>query len=99
MMKLDANQKNSIEEQFGTEAVADDHPAMGKLKEVFGDHTFFLDSGGLNIIEPHPDAATSGGAVIKLASWTEDGTQLKVHDPELLPVTVNLGGGDTDQAG
>ena len=97
-MKLDATQKGRVEDKFGTEAVADDHPAMGKLKEIFGDHTFFLDANGLNIIEPNPETGAQNGAVVKLASWTEDRTQLQVHEPEVLPVMVDLGGDGADPA-
>jgi len=92
-MKLNATQQNTIEEQFGIEAIADDHPAIEKLKEVFGDHTFFLDAGGLNVVEPHPDSEAAAGAVVKLASWTDDQSQLNVHEPEVLPIAVKLDGG------
>jgi hypothetical protein len=90
-MKLDTTQKGTVENTFSTEAIEDDHPAMDRLKEVFGDHTFFLDADGLHIIEPNPEAGAQNGAVIKLASWTDDRTQLQAHEPEVLPVMVELG--------
>src|SRR4051812_41674766 len=33
-------------------AIPDDNPAIPQLNELFGDHTFFLDSDGLHIVEP-----------------------------------------------
>ncbi len=89
-MKLNAAQQSHVEEQLGIEALPDENPAMPKLKEVFGEHTFFVDADGLNVVEEHPAEENSGGVVIKLASWAEDQTQLRVHEPEVLPVTVDL---------
>ena len=89
-MKLNAAQQSHIEDQLGIEALPDENPAMPKLKEVFGDHTFFVDAEGLNVVEEHPEETNPSGVVIKLASWAEDHTQLRVHEPEVLPVTVEL---------
>ena len=38
--------------QFKAEAVPDSHPAISQLSRLFGNHTFFLDTNGLNIVEP-----------------------------------------------
>lgn len=89
-MKLSAAQQRNVEDQLGIEALPDENPAMPKLREVFGDHTFFVDADGLNVVEEHPEEENPSGVVIKLASWAEDHTQLRVHEPEVLPVTVDL---------
>lgn len=89
-MKLNATQQNHVEEQLGIEALPEENPAMPKLKEVFGEHTFFVDADGLNVVEEHPEEENPAGVVIKLASWAEDQSQLRVHEPEVLPVTVDL---------
>ena len=89
-MKLSAAQQAHVEEQLGIDALAEENPAMPKLKEVFGDHTFFVDADGLNIVEQPDEEQGSDGAIVKLASWAEDHTQLRVHEPEVLPVTVKL---------
>lgn len=89
-MKLNAAQQSHVEDQLGIEALPDENPAMPKLKEVFGEHTFFVDAEGLNVVEEHPEETNPSGVVIKLASWAEDHTQLRVHEPEVLPVTVEL---------
>ena len=90
-MRMNAALLERVEEQLGVEAVPEDNPSMGKLKEIFGDHTFFVDAGGLNIVERNPAPHDTIGTVIKLASWTEDHTQLAVHEPQVLPVHVELG--------
>jgi len=95
-MKLDATQTAKVQERFGVEAIAESNPANFKLEEVFGGHTFFLDSGGLNIVEPHPKGDEGTGMVVKLASWTQDGKHLEMQEPEVLPVKVDLGGGKSD---
>jgi len=95
-MKLDATQTAKVQERFGVEAIAESSPANFKLEELFGDHTFFLDSDGLNIVEPHPEGDGGTCIVVKLASWTQDGKRLEMQEPELLPIEVDLGGGKSD---
>jgi hypothetical protein len=82
--------------QFEAHVIPDSHPAVPQLKGVFGDHTFFLSSGGLDIVEPvdAPGADPSGdgvqtGTVIELASWTDsNSTALAPHDPEPVGTVV-----------
>jgi hypothetical protein len=40
---------------------------------LFGDHTFFLDSNGLNVVEPNQSAHTGApaGTVVNLANWSD----------------------------
>lgn len=82
------------------EVVPDDNPAMPQLEQLFGDHTFFLDSDGLHIIEP-ADSAPAGtpmGVVIKLASWRDQHrTSLKPHAPEPTDIMVRLEAEETDE--
>ena len=49
-MKLTSAQIERTLSQFEAEAIPDSHPALPRLNELFGDHTFFLDSKGLNIV-------------------------------------------------
>jgi hypothetical protein len=50
-------------DQFEAEALPDNHPAVPQLSELFGDHTFFLDVDGLNIVEPQ--SLAGGGADVE----------------------------------
>ncbi len=91
-MKLNAAQLRKVEEQLGVDAVPEEHPVIPDLKEAFGDHTFFFDTAGLNIVEPNPSPESSSGNVVKVATWASDErTKLLSHEPEVLPVTVDLG--------
>ena len=60
-MKLTSAQIERTLRQFEAEAIPDSHPALPRLNELFGDHTFFLDRKGLNIVEPTADP--TGGEV------------------------------------
>jgi len=97
-MKLDTAQRERVEEQLGVEAIPEEHPVTPELKKAFGDHTFFVDSQGLNIIEPNPSSDNLRGNVLKLASWTEGQDALQGHEPEILPVTVSFISNGADPA-
>jgi hypothetical protein len=63
------------------------------LNELFGDHTFFLDSNGLNVVEPSesPQAGAPVGTVVNVASWSDaQMTGLRPHEPEPTEVVVIL---------
>jgi hypothetical protein len=51
-MKLNSAQVQRTLTQFEAQALPDNHPAVPQLNSLFGDHTFFLDSSGLNVLEP-----------------------------------------------
>lgn len=97
-MKLDATQLGRAEAQLMVEALPHDHPVMEKLCEVFGEHTFFIDSAGLHTIEPNPSPESTLGHVVKLASWSQDQTRLEVHEPEVQQVAVDLAADPPDAA-
>ncbi len=79
--------------QFDAQAIPDSHPVMPQLKGLFGDHTFFLDGKGLNIVEPMEpmEEGAEAGKVVNLASWSENDPQkLSPHEPEPTDVVVLL---------
>ncbi|HMA74513.1 MAG TPA: hypothetical protein VKP67_23950 [Xanthobacteraceae bacterium] len=78
--------------QFDAQAIPDDDPAIPQLNRLFGDHTFFLDSNGLNIIEPAgPPQTATEGQVVKIASWDEGSPHsLAPHEPEPTDVIIRL---------
>lgn len=92
-MKLNSMQIERTLRQFPSEAIPADHPVMPQLTQLFGDHTYFLDSDGLNIVEPAGQGAQDGqlGVVVCLADWIDGGTaQLAPHPPEATDVVVKL---------
>jgi hypothetical protein len=80
--------------QFEAEAIPDNHPAVPQLRRLFGDHTFFLDGNGLNIVEPAEPSqeGVQAGKVVNLASWNDaDLPKLAPHEPEPTEVVIVLG--------
>ena len=77
-MKMNSAQIEQTLSQFDAQAIPTGHPAMPQLARLFGDHTFFLDSEGLSIVEP-------------LASWADETkASLEPHEPEPTEVVVDL---------
>jgi len=79
--------------QFNAQVLPDDHPAVPDLSEIFGEHTFFLDNSGLNIVEATGgvDKGEIAARVVKVASWRDESkTGLEPHEPEPTDVVVAL---------
>ena len=90
-MKLSERGVDRTLDQFDAEPLPETHPAQPQLHQVFGEHTFFLDDTGLIILEPAGDGREESGQVVKLASWNDDHTSLKPHEPERTDVMIDLG--------
>ena len=81
------------EEDLKAEAIPAEHPAMPQLERLFGDHTYFLDSGGLSIVEPLEEEEGNGsrGLVVNLAHWADATTMsLLPHPPQSMELVVDL---------
>lgn len=81
--------------QLNAEAIPAEHPMMSQLERLFGEHTYFLDSRGLNIVEPVEAGEVDGrlGVVVNLARWTDSrGESLQPHQPEPTETVVDLAG-------
>jgi hypothetical protein len=85
--------------QFEAQALPETHPAVSELRKIFGNHTFFVDRDGLNIVEStEADDGSQIGQVVKLASWKDaKRTSLTPHEPEPTEVLVDLGSGKADE--
>jgi hypothetical protein len=93
-MRLTSTQVERTLRQFEAQPIPDNHPALPQLNRLFGDHTFFLDSNGLNIVEPAEpmQAGVEAGKVVNVANWTDSNlTSLAPHEPESTDVIVALG--------
>ena len=92
-MKLSPTGVNQTLGQFEAQAVPEDHPAMAQLNGLFGEHTYFVNGDGLNIVEP-ADGAGNGaekGQVVKVASWSDESqSSLTPHEPEPTDVVIVL---------
>jgi hypothetical protein len=95
-MKLTSAQVERTLSQFENEAQAipDNHPVVPQLNELFGEHTFILDSNGLNIVEPTTETSGSGTRevrVVNLANWSDANlTSLAPHEPEPTGAVIEL---------
>jgi hypothetical protein len=92
-MKLNPTQVQQTLSQFEAQVLPDSHPAVPELSDLFGDHTFFLDSGGLNVLEPAeaPEIEAEAGEIVSLASWSDESlTSLRPHEPEPTGVVIVL---------
>jgi len=91
-MKMNSAQIEQTLNQFDAQAIPAGHPAMPQLERLFGNHTFFLDSEGLNIVEPVVEQNDGRrGVVVNLASWIDE-TELSLqpHAPESTDLVVDL---------
>jgi len=92
-MKLNSTQVKQTLSQFDAQVLPDDHPAVTQLNDLFGDHTFFLDGGGLKVLEPKemPEMQAQTGEVVSLADWSDATlTSLSPHEPELTGMVIVL---------
>ena len=93
-MKLTSAQVKETLSQLPCEVIPDSHPVVPQLNSLFGDHTFFLDEQGLNIVEPAEagETAVQSAKVVNVANWSAaDPKQLKPHEPKPTNVVVTLG--------
>jgi hypothetical protein len=95
-MRLSAAQVEMAASQLQAEALPENHPLIPKLNELFGDHTYFLDSSGLSVVEQAADESATPSAgrtavVVNLANWTDSNPpKLEAHEPELTDSVVTL---------
>jgi len=93
-MKLNSTQVKQTLSQMDAQVLPDDHPAVAQLIGVFGDHTFFLDTSGLMVLEPTeaPEMEVQSGEVVSLADWSDATlTSLTPHAPTLTGTIITLG--------
>jgi hypothetical protein len=91
-MRLNPAQIEKTLQQFQAKAVPAEHPAMSQLERLFGEHTYFLDGRGLNIVEPTNDPEAGGRAVVvTVASWANANEgDLEPHPPQETDTVLEL---------
>ena len=92
-MKMNSAQIEQTLQHFQAQAIPAGHPVMPELQRLFGDHTYFLDGKGLNIVEPVDEERDGRRAVVvNLADW-DDRTRksgLEPHSPEVTDRVIDL---------
>ncbi len=97
-MKLNTAQLERTVTQLQAQALPDNHPLIPQLNRLYGDHTYFLNGDGLNIVEPADKAldiptkqVSAMGVVFNVAYWTDSNPpKLEAHEPEMTENTVSL---------
>jgi hypothetical protein len=93
-MKLTSSQVEKTLSQYSAQPIPEDHGLVSQLSALFGDHTFFLDSNGLNIVEPAtgvPQGAALPARVVNIANWADDNlSTLAPHEPEPTDTMIDL---------
>jgi hypothetical protein len=92
-MKLNSTQIEQTLNQFNARVIAEDNPTIAELNDLFGDHTFFLDARGLNVLEliQLPRMEPESGEVINIADWSDATlTRLRTHRPEPTGIVILL---------
>lgn len=94
-MKMNSAQIAQTLQQFQAEAVPVGHPVISQLERLFGDHTYFLDAKGLNIVEPideEQDGGRQAVVVVNLADWNDRAAKnsLEPHPPEVRALVIAL---------
>jgi hypothetical protein len=83
-MKLTTDQVQRTLDQFDAQPIPENHPVITELTGLSGEHTFFVDGQGLNIVEPaEGNNGQAMARVINLADWTDaTRTRLVPHEPQ-----------------
>ena len=93
-MKMNSAQIEQTLQQFQAEALPVEHPVISQLERLFGDHTYFLNDKGLNIVEPVDEVRDGGrqAVVVNLADWNDNvvKSSLEPHPPEVTEVVIDL---------
>lgn len=89
-MKMNSAQIEQTMHQLNAEAIPENHPVMSQLERLFGEHTYFLDINGLNIVEL-VETTQNAGRLVNLASWTDaNAASLNPHEPEPTELVVEF---------
>jgi hypothetical protein len=92
-MKLTSVLVEQTLNQFDARVIPEEHPVVPQLNRLFGEHTFFLDGNGLNIVEPveATTGVTQAAKVVNLASWEDaNRSSLAPHEPQETDVVIEL---------
>ena len=95
-MKLTSAQVERTLGQIEARAIPDDHPVVSELNDLFGEHTFFLDSNGLNIVEPVELAQTGVDFAKIVNSRTGTPTSVWSHTSPSQPMSLWCSASDTE---
>lgn len=80
-MKLTDTQIAATRDAIEANPLPEDHPVMDKLKEAFGEHTFFVDQNGLSVfvdtdeVPEEVELPEGDPRLVLIAAWTDESRQ------------------------
>ena len=90
-MKLSDAHIALVAAKLNAQAMDPEDETTQTLVEAFGEHTFYLDPGGLNVFEHSTGDAGESLALVQIAEWTDETrTGLQPIEPTVKPVYLNL---------
>ena len=95
-MKLTTDQTVAVQRQTGADPLPEDNPTMGQLREIFGEHTFYVAEQGLVVPETTPEPAAPEAAddaveFMLVAVWAgEDKQSLQPIEPQPTGIKLEL---------
>lgn len=94
-MKLSSHQVAAVKRELGADPIDANNPATAELSNVFGEHTFYLATDGLFIVEPVETTEIPGepAQIIRIAAWVDERKQeLQPVPPEATEQVLDLSG-------
>lgn len=98
-MKLNSQQAAAVKRAMSVDPIDEENPAMEPLKSTFGDHTFYVVTEGLFVLEPMNDPGHPGepAQFVRIATWTDDQMNaLQPVEPQQTNTVVDLAEADGD---
>ncbi|WPZ36046.1 hypothetical protein T8K17_07850 [Thalassobaculum sp. OXR-137] len=95
-MKLTTDQTAAVQRQTGADPLPEDNPTMGQLREIFGEHTFYVAEQGLVVPETTPEPAAPEATedaveFMLVAVWAgEDKQSLQPIEPQPTGIKLEL---------
>ncbi len=103
-MKLTSKQAAAVKERINVDPIDEENPVVEPLRKAFGDHTFYIVSDGLFVLEEVEEAEQAGAEeeparFVMVAAWTnEEKNALQPVEPQKTNTVVDLSGNAVDSA-
>lgn len=92
-MKLTSNQTAAVKQRVNIDPIDEENPVVEPLRQAFGDHTFYIVSDGLFVLEPVNDPGQGDEPVqfVLVAAWTDETKNaLKAVEPHQTGTVIDL---------
>jgi len=95
-MKLTSNQAAAVKQRVNIDPIDEENPVIEPLRKAFGDHTFYIVSDGLFVLEEVTESTEEDepARFVMVAAWTnEEKNALQPVEPQRTNTVVDLAGG------